>query len=303
MHPRKIFEFLDIVPIPVLVSELIDNGKSSVTRVHRFLNLAFLEQIGYTMDEIPDIEHWFKLAYPEDDMRKNVMEEWFQVVNKSLAEGRNTAEVSALIHCKNGQKRWFTVTAQVHSKITPNMHIVAFRDIHDLKILSDENHQLSQIDQLTQVFSRRAGQQFLEYELSRFDRGEKPFSVVMCDVDYFKSINDQFGHASGDYVLFRVAETLRATCRSVDKVVRWGGDEFLLILPATELSAAAILAERLRQAVESLDCIGDRGKMYPTLSMGCAVVLPGQSIIELLKSADTALYLAKRRGRNAICTQ
>lgn len=126
MHPRKIFEFLDIVPIPVLVSELIDNGKSSVTRVHRFLNLAFLEQIGYTMDEIPDIEHWFKLAYPEDDMRKNVMEEWFQVVNKSLVEGRNTAEVSALIHCKNGQKRWFTVTAQVHSKITPNMHIVAF---------------------------------------------------------------------------------------------------------------------------------------------------------------------------------
>lgn len=162
---------------------------------------------------------------------------------------------------------------------------------------------MSQIDQLTQVFSRRAGQQFLEYELSRFDRGEKPFSVVMCDVDYFKSINDQFGHASGDYVLFRVAETLRATCRSVDKVVRWGGDEFLLILPATELSAAAILAERLRQTVESLDCIGDRGKMYPTLSMGCAVVLPGQSIIELLKSADTALYLAKRRGRNAVCSQ
>lgn len=301
MHPRTIFEFLDIVPIPVLVSEVVVNGGGlSVTRQHRFLNLAFLEQIGYTMDEMPDIEQWFKLAYPEPILRKAMVEDWSRVVERSLAEGRRTAEMDALIQCKNGQQRWFTVTAQLHSEATPNMHIVAFRDIHDLKSLADENHRLSQTDQLTRVLSRRAGQQRLESESSRFGRSGRPFSVIMCDVDHFKSINDRHGHVGGDHVLCRVAETLRATCRSIDEVVRWGGDEFLLILPETELHEAVTLAERLRQMVQALACTWEQEKVCPTLSLGCAVSMPGQSITDLLKAADAALYLAKRAGRNQV---
>ena len=298
MHLAAMFEFLDVIPKPALVSEMTGSDNSS--NRPRFLNLAFLERIGYTLDEIPDIERWFEIAYPDPVFRDGARNEWYQAINKSVAEGRRTAEASALIQCKDGRQRWFLVTAQVRSESMPNMHVVTFRDIHDLKVASDRNHYLSQTDQLTQVSSRHAGQQRLESEFFRFSRGGAPFAVVMCDVDHFKYINDQMGHVGGDHVLCQVADALRSTCRSFDEVVRWGGDEFLLIFPAIELNEVIVLAERLRKAVQSLDCIWNGRQISPTLSLGCAVSLPGQSDIDLLRAVDEALYSAKRRGRNAV---
>lgn len=298
MRTREMFEFLDFIPMPALVSEM--TGPDNSSNRPRFLNAAFLEQIGYTLDEIPNIEIWFELAYPDSTIRDASRNEWYQAVDKSLADGRRTAEASALIQCKNGQQRWFMVTAQVRSESMPNMHVVTFRDIHDLKTLSDENLHLSRTDQLTQVSNRRAGQQRLESEIHRFDRTGVPFSVIMCDIDHFKYVNDQFGHMHGDHVLIRAAEVLRTACRNIDDVVRWGGDEFLIILPATELKDAITLAERLRHAVESLDYDQDFEKISSTLSLGCAVSLPGQSGADLLRSVDVALYMAKQQGRNTI---
>ena len=183
MHLAAMFEFLDVIPMPALVSEMTGSDNSS--NRPRFLNLAFLERIGYTLDEIPDIERWFEIPYPDPVFRDGARNEWYQAINKSVAEGRRTAEASALIQCKDGRQRWFLVTAQVRSESMPNMHVVTFRDIHDLKVASDRNHYLSQTDQLTQVSSRHAGQQRLESEFFRFSRGGAPFAVVMCDVDHF----------------------------------------------------------------------------------------------------------------------
>lgn len=298
MNTREMFEFLDVIPMPALVSEM--TGPDNSSNRPRFLNLAFLEQIGYTLDEIPTIEIWFEVAYPDPTIRKACRDEWYEAVDKSLADGRRTAEASALIQCKNGQQRWFMVTAQVRSESMPNMHVVTFRDIHDLKTLSDENLYLSRTDQLTHVSNRRAGQQRIDSEIHRFNRTGVPFSVIMCDIDHFKSINDQFGHMQGDHVLIKAAEILRTTCRDIDDVVRWGGDEFLIILPATELKDAITLAERLRCAVESLAYTQDFEEVSSTLSLGCAVSLPGQSGADLLKSVDIALYMAKKQGRNTI---
>ncbi|SFE33670.1 GGDEF domain-containing protein [Paracidovorax wautersii] len=298
MHNTMVFDFLDVIPMPVLVSEMAGNAHSA--HRPRFVNTAFLEQIGYGLDEIPDIESWFRLAYPDPEIRKAVENDWFLAIDRSLAQGRRIAESSAPIQCKNGQKRWFIITAQVRSESLPNMHIVTFRDIHDLKMLSDKNHRLSQTDQLTGVFNRRAGQQLLESEMARSHRSGLPFSVVMCDVDHFKFVNDQWGHACGDQVLCRVAQTLRSTCRNIDAVVRWGGDEFLVILPATALKDSRIVADRLRQSVQSLECRWEAATVSPTLSLGCAASQPGLSLAELMKAADESLYAAKLQGRNAV---
>lgn len=298
MYPTALFEFLDVIPIPALVSEM--TGKENSDNHPIFLNAAFLEQIGYTLDEMPSIERWFEIAYPDLEMRLAAKEEWYRAVDQSLAEGRRTAEASALIRCKDGRQRWFIVTAQVRSENMPNMHVVTFRDIHDLKTLSDENHYLSQTDQLTDVSNRRAGQARLEMEVSRFERTGVPFCVIMCDVDHFKPINDRFGHMCGDYILRKVAEMLRRSCRNIDEIVRWGGDEFLLILPATDLQDAVRLAERLREDAQLLELCWDKENISTTLSMGCAVISLGQTFNELLRSADNSLYVAKRNGRNAI---
>ncbi|WP_343592879.1 sensor domain-containing diguanylate cyclase [Paracidovorax wautersii] len=298
MHDTVVFDFLDVIPMPVLVSEM--TGRAHSDNSPRFVNTAFLEQIGYALEDIPDIDSWFRLAYPDPEIRKVATNDWFLAIDRSLAQGRRIAEVSAPIQCKNGQKRWFIITAQVRSESLPNMHIVTFRDIHDLKMLSDKNHRLSQTDQLTGVFNRRAGQQLLESEMSRSHRSGLPFAVVMCDVDHFKAINDQWGHACGDQVLCRVSQTLRSTCRNIDAVVRWGGDEFLVILPATSLKDCRAVAERLRQSVQALECFGDAATVSPTLSLGCAASLPGMSLVDLMKAADASLYAAKQQGRNAV---
>ncbi len=298
MHNTAVFDFLNAIPMPVLVSERTGSANSDYSP--RFVNAAFLDQIGYGLADIPDLESWFRLAYPDPELRKVVANDWFLAVDRSLAQGRSIAEVSAPIQCENGQKRWFIITAQVRSESLPDMHIVTFRDIHDLKTLSDKNHRLSQTDQLTGVFNRRAGQQLLESELSRSHRSGLPFAIVMCDVDHFKPINDRWGHVYGDQVLCRVSQTLRGTCRNIDTVVRWGGDEFLVILPATSLRESQILAERLRQSVQSLQWRGEAAVLTPTLSLGCAASQPGRSLVDLLKAADASLYGAKQRGRNAV---
>lgn len=298
MYHKALLEFLDVIPIPALVSEM--TGKQNSDNSPRFINAAFLEQIGYSLDEIPNIESWFEIAYPDPIMRLDAKDVWYRAVDQSLAEGRRTAEMSALIRCKNGRQRWFIITAQVSCESMPNMHVVTFRDIHDLKVLSDENHYLSQTDQLTNVSNRRAGQKRLELEMSLFEQDGIPFCLIMCDVDHFKTINDRFGHMCGDYILCKVAEMLQASCRNVDEVIRWGGDEFLLVLPATELNDAVLLAERLRINAQFLECVWDDVNIPATLSLGCTVIFPGQSIKELLRNVDNSLYLAKRRGRNAI---
>lgn len=296
-----LFEFLDVIPIPILMSEEIN--PTTQHREHRFLNRAFIEQIGYTLEEIPDIAHWFKHAYPDPDYRQQVIDDWSLAVSESLAEGRTTAERTALIRCKNGHQRWFSVVVQLQAQTATNLQIVTFRDIHALKSNIDEYHHLSQTDQLTQLLNRRAGSQLLTAACTRFHRDNEPFSVIMCDIDDFKRINDHYGHAAGDEVLCQMAEALLKTSRKHDSIVRWGGEEFLLILPGTQLQEATLIAERLRQLIQAQTCLLDKQRVYLTMSFGCATVQAGQSETELLNMADQALYHAKNGGRNRVWSE
>ncbi len=297
------FESLDAIPLPIVISEsIIDTAcTEEPKRLHRFINRAFHEQIGYTMEEMPDIKTWFELAYPDPDYRAKVMHGWNRAMEQSQGQGLCTAEMTVLVHCKNGQKRWFNVVAQIQTQIMQNLHIVTFKDVHELKCAVEENNRLSRIDPLTNLANRREVQSRIELELSRFDRTSQPFSVVLCDIDYFKLINDTHGHACGDFVLCNVADTLRKASREIDCIARWGGEEFLLVLPLTDKVAALRFAERLRKSVEDLSCLWGADKLSVSISLGCVTSSHGNSMESLINAADKALYRAKSAGRNCVC--
>ena len=152
-------------------------------------------------------------------------------------------------------------------------------------------------DPLTDLLNRRAGEWQLERAFLAAREGQKPFCLIMADVDHFKAINDTWGHPAGDQVLQRVAAVLRTGVRATDSVVRWGGEEFLLVLPYCEQAAALLQAERLRERVADAEQ-GEMGRV--TVSMGVAELQRGETLANLIERVDQALYQAKHAGRNQV---
>ena len=155
-------------------------------------------------------------------------------------------------------------------------------------------------DRLTGLFNRGKLDQALALELARSARSAQPLSIILMDLDYFKQINDEFGHSVGDDVLVQVAELLYQISRDIDIVGRWGGEEFMLICTNTTLEDAVALAERLRGLVAScaFPIVG-----HKTASMGVSSYRAGDDIRSLLVRADKALYRAKDAGRNQVLSE
>lgn len=158
-------------------------------------------------------------------------------------------------------------------------------------------------DALTGLFNRREGTDRLATEYARFRRTGNPFSVVLVDIDHFKNINDTLGHDTGDIVIRGVAERLVSGSRKVDSVIRWGGEEFLLILPGAGEQQALGMAERIRDVLTRSPIEAHGRPLEITCSFGVAEVREKDAIQELLRRADDRLYHAKTTGRNRIVGQ
>ncbi len=156
-------------------------------------------------------------------------------------------------------------------------------------------------DFLTKLINRRAMHRFLQNEMARFERTGGTFSLVLVDIDHFKNINDQFGHDIGDDVLVALSRAFERSAREQDIVSRWGGEEFLILLPNTAQADAFEQAERLRQLLDSDALQIERYPHRVTASFGVCEFAPGDSLESLLKQTDVALYQAKVRGRNQVC--
>lgn len=159
--------------------------------------------------------------------------------------------------------------------------------------------QLATRDALTDSWNRRHIDTLLNDELQRTTRLGGPVCVVLLDLDHFKSINDRFGHLAGDAVLAAAAASLKAQLRGIDAVGRFGGEEFLVVLPGTNLREARVCAERLRVAVTALG-LPEHPGLGVSLSAGVAEAAPGETAPQLLARADAALYRAKAAGRNRV---
>lgn len=155
-------------------------------------------------------------------------------------------------------------------------------------------------DPLTETGNRIAMQQTLKREVDIARRTLQPLSVLMVDIDHFKRINDTHGHLVGDQALKAVASALKDSLRNVDIVFRYGGEEFVVLLSNTSREAASMVGERLRMAVLGVQYLVENRAIEMSVSLGCATLLPGESMESLLRRADSALYVSKRDGRNRL---
>lgn len=166
----------------------------------------------------------------------------------------------------------------------------------------DEIFRMTIIDNLVQIYNKRYLDEAIEREVTRARRHERDLCVVMFDIDYFKKVNDQFGHLAGDYVLKELARVVSARIRRDEVFARFGGEEFALLLPETNLEGARQLCENLRQRVAENRFVFQGEHIPVTISLGAALLSEkDKGATELLQRADEKLYEAKRGGRNRVC--
>jgi diguanylate cyclase (GGDEF)-like protein len=165
-----------------------------------------------------------------------------------------------------------------------------------------ELRELAHTDPLTGLLNRRAFGQRLEQELHRAQRQGLITTLMLIDIDYFKTVNDTYGHSAGDHVLNQIAQVCRQTLRASDVIGRYGGEEFVILLPATDQAAAMLVAERLRQRIAQHEIDLGHDALTLTASLGVVVVTPFDTTSpqQRLDQADQALYRAKQQGRNRV---
>ncbi|UZK02449.1 GGDEF domain-containing protein [Venatoribacter cucullus] len=175
------------------------------------------------------------------------------------------------------------------------------QEVSDSRIAIEEQRRRASHDTLTGLPNRDAYQKKLEEELARRHRYGSPLSLVVCDVDHFKSINDTYGHLAGDKVLQLIARSLRKNLRDVDFIARYGGEEFVILMPETNAEGALLAAEKLRQTVENIPFNFRKERVPITLSFGISEFHSLESPDTVFERADKALYKAKHEGRNRSC--
>lgn len=269
---------------------LDENVITSRTDLGGFITMAskaFCNISGYTQEELLGKPHNI-VRHP--DMPKSVFKDMWEVIqNNKVWEG----EIKNLK--KDGGYYWVKAT------ISPDFDERGYKigytairhDITDKKTVEE----LAVLDKLTGLYNRLKLDEVFEYELAKVKRYHEALSLIMVDIDKFKSVNDNYGHQVGDLVLRDLAKILKSSIRQTDTLGRWGGEEFLIICPQTDIKSAYSIADKIRQKIEeySFSIVGCR-----TASFGVASYVDDDIQETLISRADKALYMAKESGRNRV---
>lgn len=254
-------------------------------------------------------------GYPEKETRGErldlLMPERFQLQNEAILEeigAETTGKISQQrrtrqLHCRRKDGNEFTASAQILRLTHAGAiyYAAVFRDISQSKKTEEELLRLAATDPLTGAYNRREFSLMVEREALRSHRYHHALSLIMFDLDLFKKLNDSYGHTAGDKALQRFTTLCTNTLRNVDIFGRWGGEEFVALLPETDIEGASIIAERLRKIVGESVLTYNEHKISFTVSIGIAQFKDGETTIEgPLSRADSAVYDAKKAGRNRI---
>lgn len=203
------------------------------------------------------------------------------------------------IPCKDGSTIWADLTISgIYDKNNNFLGMLGvYKDITERKNMENEIKVLLETDKLTQISNRLKLDETLKMEMKRFLRGGLPFAVILLDIDYFKKVNDEFGHLVGDEILKEVAEIVNLNVRETDLAGRWGGEEFLIITPTMEEKSAKLLAEKIRKKILDHE-FAEIGHL--TASFGVADSKGLADEVKLVLRADLAMYKAKNAGRNQV---
>jgi diguanylate cyclase (GGDEF)-like protein/PAS domain S-box-containing protein len=261
-----------------------------------YVNEAFIEKTGYTAEEVIG-------KTPRILQREGTDREDLNKIRKALEE-KESVRVNLRNFSKKGNEYWVDLSILPLPDKSGNItHFAAIqRDITGYKKLEQDLQILCRTDPLTTAANRRAFNEIISQEFSRFKRSQKEYALVMIDLDHFKSINDQHGHGAGDRVLIEVTERCKDNLRVHDIIARLGGEEFCILLPYTNLEQAQKVAERLRQKIELMPIISDGNRIKVTVSVGISLVLEGDNDgHDAIERADKKLLEAKSLGRNRVC--
>ncbi len=190
---------------------------------------------------------------------------------------------------------------------SPILYVVVLRPIrreHHIRVLAEQRAamlgRLAMTDWLTQLLNRHGIEVATLEAMAISERYRRPLTVALLDIDRFKAVNDRHGHDAGDRVLVQLARVLSREIRTPDKVGRYGGEEFLLVFPETPIEAALSLVRRIRRVVSENDFELESGRIELTVSIGVTEFRPGENLRALLSRVDSAMYDAKRSGRNRV---
>lgn len=266
-------------------------------------NKSFYNRLGYEREEvIGQTSH--DLGIYEDFNQRDIF------INIVKTEGK-VRDFETMLIAKNGRRIIGLLSSEIIRIGTNDYLLTNVTDITERRLmeleLEKKNRELEKLnkvlrlqastDGLTEIYNHRYIFQRLQEEVKRAGRYNQPLSIMMLDLDHFKIVNDRFGHQTGDVVLHTVAQIVKRTLRNLDAVGRYGGEEFLVILPQTKLDAALKVAQRIRKKIEQ-ERYHDE-KLRTTISIGVAEY-HGESGEELIAQADRMLYQAKDRGRNRV---
>ena len=271
---------------------LFDQSRDGIVVINRegkvlAANPAFRDMLGYSHSEVLQLKVW--------DWDAHYDEAAFHEFMKTLSEDGQMLET---VHLKrDGTKMEVEIALSCTDFIGEKLVFCVQRDVTQRKANERRIHQMMTTDELTGLLNRREFNQRLEHELNRKDRYANQCALVMLDVDHFKSINDHYGHPTGDQVLVTVSKLIASQVREVDSIARWGGEEFLILLPETDAEQATRVAEKLRIALQAQKLVQVGGV---TASFGVTEYRQGDDTDALIKRADAALYEAKSAGRNCV---
>jgi len=258
-------------------------------------NPEFSNLFGYSLEELIG-EDISRLVAPRDRLEEAIS------IRKRVTSGE-TIRLETVRRRKDGNT--FQVSMQSSPVIVEGNHIgfyIIYRDVSNIKETEDRLRKLATTDPLTGLFNRRHFRDLAEKEIHRAERYGRPLCLLMIDIDYFKTVNDTYGHDTGDQVLRHLAEIGLDTLRIPDVFGRIGGEEFAILLPDTDSKGGEKMAERLRKRIEDTPFLTQTGQIPFTISGGISAAPPhSKTVDQLLKEADEAMYRAKRTGRNRIC--
>ncbi|WP_145536115.1 sensor domain-containing diguanylate cyclase [Yersinia thracica] len=319
LNERVVHEILEVI------SDGIWDWNANNGFVYR--NTGWYEMLGYPAHAFENTVHtWEKIIHPEDFER--VMFQFDAYINQQAEKYQ--IEYRCLTH--DGDYIWIEDRGKVIERNidgTVSRMIGAHRNIHDRKHrleklelknkslealveertaeLRESNFQLqqqlniekilSETDVLTSAANRYLLEKVLKHEYNRAKRFCQPLSLLALDLDNFKSINDKYGHSVGDLTLTHVVDVISNNIRAVDLLGRWGGDEFMIVLPNTQLNEAKSIAEKIRHLIERMPVDGD---IHVTMSLGVVELEQKESQEQLLIRADKMLYNSKTAGKNRV---
>lgn len=282
---------------------LTDNASDIIATVDLSGNFTYIspsvEKItGYTQEEV--MKHYREIGYFLPGVQKD-MDRARESIKEMVEKGERFDSINFEQRQvrRDGESIYTdTVLSGIYDEENKFRELLAVsRDITEKVKMRREIKRLSETDKLTQLYNRLKLDSALENELNRTKGSTTTFGLIMIDIDHFKQVNDRFGHMAGDVILVELAELFKTSIRSTDIVGRWGGEEFMVILPDTDEKVAAELAEKICRKVSE--------NRFPkqesiTISLGVSVFNKDTSVDSIIYRADQALYLAKNNGRNQV---